>query len=334
MNGAEGRTYDEMRATLGYGAMSRGEINSQYKALITLLRGLDPKVDIRIANSIWAEQTFAPMIDAGFVNDAKEYFDAGVTALDFRAPTAPATINDWVRTSTNGRIEKVIDEIEPDLVMFLLNAIYFKGDWREGFDKRKTTTEGFQTLSGASVPTPMMHRTGMMRHARQGERTLVELGYGGDAFAMSIVLPAPGESVNDLAAALTPTLFQSLDAAGAEREVELTMPRFRMEWEGYFTEPLKAMGMRDAFIGGVANFSRLAPAKGDALYISYVKQNSFVDVNEVGTEAAAVTTVGVGVTSMPIRPVVRVDRPFLFAIRERLSGTLLFVGKIVEPKGG
>jgi serine protease inhibitor len=332
MNGAVGRTLEEMRTTLGYGTLSRDEINAKYKALIALLRGLDPKVDFRIANSIWTRQEFAPFVDPAFVQEQKDYFDASVSALDFAAASAPATINAWAKTNTNGKIEKVIDSIDDSLVMLLMNAIYFKGDWRHGFDKAKTKNEAFRTLRGTSVQVPMMRQVGKMRYATQGERTAVELAYGGDAFAMTIILPGPNESVNDLTGALTPALWQSIDAASSEREVELTMPRFRLEWEGMLKAPLQSMGMRQPFVEGQADFSRLSPSRGPDLFISYVKQNTFVDVNEVGTEAAAVTQVGIGIVSMPVRPIVRVDRPFLFVIRERLTGTLLFVGKIVEPK--
>jgi serpin B len=331
MNGAVGQTYEEMRATLGYGAMSRDEINANYKSLIALLQGLDAKVDFRIANSIWTRQSFAALVDPTFVQDARNYFDASVTSLDFTATSAPATINAWAKTSTNGKIDKVIESISDTLVMFLMNAIYFKGDWRNGFDKAKTQPEAFRTMGGATVQVPMMHQVETMRYANIGDRTAVELGYGGDAFAMTIILPAPNESVNDLAATVTPALWQSLDAASREQEVDLTMPRFRLEWKGQFKEPLKTMGMRQPFVEGGADFSRLSPSRGTELFISFVQQNTFVDVNEIGTEAAAVTTVGIGLTSMPVRPVVRVDRPFLFVIRERLTGTLLFVGKIVEP---
>lgn len=331
MNGAAGGTFDEMRTMLGYGAMSRESINQSYQALISLLRGLDPKVDVRIANSIWYSQRFAPAVAPAFLGDARQYFDATTAALDFGQPSAVKSINDWVKASTKGKIPSIVDALAPEIVMLLVNAIYFKGDWSASFDKAKTVPAPFTTEGGRTVSVSMMHRTGPARVGVHDGRTVVDLGYGGDAFTMSIVLPRENESVNTLVALLSPAVWTSTMAALRVGDVELSLPRFSLEWEATLNDPLKAMGMTAAFVPGGADFTRLAPTMGRELYLSFVKQKTFVDINEAGTEAAAATAVGVGVTSVPIRTVVRVDRPFVFAIRERLSGVILFMGKIVEP---
>lgn len=331
LNGASGTTYDEMRSTLGFGTMSRTEIITAYRDLIAMLRGLDPKVDFRIANSVWYRDTFASAIAPDFLSEAKSYFDATSAGLDFARPAAVQTINDWVTTATNGKIDSIIDSIGQEIVMLLVNAIYFKGDWREGFDRSKTANAPFTTLSGSTISVPMMHRTDTMRVGEFDGRTVVDLGYGGDAFTMTIVLPRVGETVNALVASLTPTVWSSAVASLAPGDVELSMPRFALKWEAELNDPLKAMGMPTPFVAGGADFTRLSPTQGRELYISYVKQKTYVDVNEVGTEAAAVTGVGIGVTSVPLRTVVNVNRPFVFAIRERLSGTMLFLGKVVAP---
>ncbi len=331
LNGAAGTTYDEMRATLGFGSMPRAEIITAFRDLIALLRGLDGKVDFRIANSIWYRDSFAPAVAPVFLTEAREYFDATSAGLDFTRPEAVTTINDWVKAGTNGKIDSIIDRISPEIVMLLVNAIYFKGDWRTAFDKSRTANAPFSTESGTQLSVPTMNRTGTMRVGTSDGRTIVDLGYGGDAFSMTIVLPRAGESVNTLVANLTPALWSSAVSSLAEGEVELSMPRFAMRWEAMLNDALKAMGMPTAFVAGGADFSRLSPTRGRELYISFVKQKTYVDVNEEGTEAAAVTGVGVGVTSVPQRTVVKVNRPFIFAIRERLSGTILFLGKIVAP---
>ncbi len=334
LNGAAGTTYDEMRTALGFGAMSRESIGASYRDLITLLRGLDPKVDLQIANAIWYEKRFGPSVAPSFLAEATQYFDATSSALDFASPASVKSINDWVALQTKGKITTIVDNLSPELVMLLVNAIYFKGDWRDAFDKAKTTSAPFTTEAGRIASVPTMFRSGTMRVGVSDGRTVVDLGYGGDAFSMTILLPRDGESVNTLVSSLTDATWSAAVASLAAGEVDLSMPRFTLAWEAMLTEPLKTMGMRAAFVPGGADFTRLSPTVGRDLYISFVKQKTYVNVNEVGTEAAAVTAVGIGITSFPVRRVVRVDRPFVFAIRERLTGTTLFMGKIVDPPPG
>ena len=330
MNGAAGTTYDEMRATLGFPAsMTSAQINASYRDLIALLRGLDRKVDFRIANSIWYRSSFGPVIAPSFLSEARDFFDARATGLDFNTPGAVTTINAWAKEATNGKIEKVLETISNQLVMFLINAIYFKGDWRDAFDRSKTRPEPFTPRTGASQTVQMMNRLGDARAVVHDGRTIVDLGYGGDAFSMTIVLPRPGEDVNAMIGSLGSDFWGALPAM-QPIEVELAMPRFTLQWEKQLNAELKRMGMPTAFVPGGADFTRLSPAAGRELFISFVKQNTFVDVNEVGTEAAAVTTIGIGITSAPSRFTIRVDRPFVFMLRERLSGTVLFIGKIVK----
>ncbi len=331
MNGTAGATQDEMRTTLGVGAMSRPDVLAAYRDLIAMLRALDSHVDFRIANSIFYRDTFGPAIEPTFLSESKSYFDATTAPLDFASASALATINGWAKTATNGKIEKVLDELSADLVMILMNAIYFKGDWREAFDPKQTVSTPFKLESGSTVSVPMMKRTDTMRVASVDGRTLVDLGYGGDAFSMTVILPREGESAQSLVNSLNATVWANAIAALRTADVDLSLPRFKMSWERKLNEPLQKMGMNLPFNAGQADFTRLSSTVGRNLFISFVKQNSFVDVNEVGTEAAAVTTIGIEVTSLPQRTVVRVDRPFVFALRERLSGTILFVGKIMNP---
>lgn len=330
MNGAAGQTYDEMRSALSFGTRSREEINASYRSLIDMLRGLDRTVDFRIANSIWYRAGFP--FEQSFLDESRQYFDAKVEGLDFNAPTAPGTINDWVTQSTNGKIEKIVDDrIDSDVVMYLINAIYFNGAWTTRFDKNKTRAEQFTTVSGQTAPIDMMRLTDTVRIAETSDLQVIELPYGGGAYAMTILLPRPGKSVTELVAGLTDASWHSAIATATAREIELQMPKFRLRWEALLNDPLQALGMQLAFLPREADFSRMSAVAGKDLYISRVKQKSYVDVHEEGTEAAAVTSVEIKVTCACGPPVIRIDRPFVFAIRERLSGTILFMGKIVRP---
>jgi serine protease inhibitor len=329
MNGAVGPTFEEMRTALAFGTATYDEVNQSYQSLIALLRGLDARVDFRIANAIFYRSTFGAAIEPSFLTDARQYFDADVQGLDFASPQAVGAVNDWAKSKTAGKIPKVIDSIGDTMVMLLLNAIYFKGDWRQGFDTGDTHDLPFTTVQGNTVTVPTMHRKGGFRLGAMTDAQVIELPYGGDAFAMTILLPRAGVSVNTFAEGLTPASWSAATSSLTESDLDIYLPKYRLVWEDTLNGALQRLGMRLAFIGDVADFSRLSRSAGPHLYISFVKQNAFVDVNEVGTEAAAVTTVGVGVTSLP--PQVRIDRPFVFALRERLSGTILFMGKVVDP---
>jgi serpin B len=328
MNGAQGQTVDEMRAALGFGTRPSTEINASYRSLIEMLRGLDSKVDFRIANSIWYRSGFP--FETTFLDESRQFFDARVSGLDFSAPSAVPAINDWVKQSTNGKIDAIVDgPIEPDIVMYLINAIYFNGSWTKRFDKAQTRSEPFNTVDGTTAPIVMMRRTGEVRVAQTADAQVIDLAYGGDAYAMTILLPRTGKAIRDVVAGLTAESWQAAVANVSTTSVELQLPKFTMKWEAKLNSPLQALGLQKAFAPGGADFTRMSQLRGKDLYISAVKQKSFVDVHEEGTEAAAVTSVEIGVTSAPAA--IRVDRPFVFAIRERLSGTILFVGKIVRP---
>ena len=331
MTGGAGTTFSEMRETLALPDRSMAALDSGYQALITLLRGLDPRVELRLANSLWYRTSFGPAISPAWTQELRTFFGARVGALDFGAPSAVSTINSWVDSSTAGRIKTIVDEIPASMVLYLINAIHFKGSWRDGFDARRTTPQPFTTHRGTTVQLPMMSRSGNFRVAAVSGRTVLELPYGGDAWALTVLLPAQGEPIDSLVARLTPTAWQSAvtSLADAPADAQIVLPKFSLTWEDQLNNELQAMGMRAPFRAGVADFTRLAPSIGRELFISDVKQKTFVDVNEEGTEAAAVTSVGISRTSLP--PTYRVDRPFVVAIRERLSGTLLFLGKVVRP---
>ena len=331
MNGAEGTTFTEMRSTLGFGPRSYEELNTAYRSLITLLRELDPKVEFKIANAIYYDLAdLGTAVEQTFLNESRDYFDAAVKGLDFRLPSTVDTVNAWANANTNGKIPRILDSIDQQIVMLLMNAIYFKGDWRAEFKTAETADLPFKALRGADVSVPTMHRKGGFRRGHVSNASVAELPYGGDAFVMTVLLPDEGVNINTFVAGLTAATWQQATANLADSEVDLYLPKFRLAWEDTLNDELKRLGMRQVFIPDGAEFTRISRSLGNHLYIDFVKQKAFVDVNEVGTEAAAVTVVGIGLTSAPVP--VQINRPFVFAIRERLSGTVLFLGKIVEPK--
>jgi serine protease inhibitor len=327
MNGANGTTLDEMRSTLGFGASELAEINAGYAGLMSLEEGLDPTTTFRIANSVWYRQDLS--VHQSFVDAVRETFDADVRASPFDASTV-TQVNAWVSEKTNGKIPTILDGIDPALVMFLINAIYFKGTWREQFDPNKTGDGSFAATTGAQTVKMMRQDDATIRLGAIPGATVGELIYGNGAFVMTVLLPetAGGGNVETLAAALDTTRWSAAIAGLTERTMDVALPKFRLEYERELKEDLMALGMRVPFgETGPADFTRMSPV-GDALQIAFVKHKTFVDVNEEGTEAAAVTNVGIEVVSLP--PCFCVDRPFLFAIRERFSGTILFMGKIVR----
>jgi len=328
--GAEGETYEAMRGGLGLSDMSREEIGASYRSMIGLLTELDPSVQMEIGNSVWLRTGFDP--EAAYLEEVEADFDARVSTLDFADPTAADTINAWVSEATGGEIEGIVTPpISPLTVAFLINAIYFRGDWTIQFDPADTRPGPFRREDGTVVTAPLMHLSdGEFPFAWTPEYTAVELPYGGEAFAMTLVLPPEGVSLADFVAELDADAWNQILVSLSPREPPVVLPKFRLEYDRQLNEVLKAMGMEPAFDPSVADFSRMhRDALDMQLHVSEVKQKAFVEVDEKGTTAAAVTSVEVGVTSAPIG--FTADRPFLFAIRERLSGTLLFTGLVYDP---
>jgi serine protease inhibitor len=331
-NGAAGATADTMRLTLGFDGLTRDEINTSYRSLIDLLRGLDPSVEFAIANSVWYRPEFA--LDSAFLDRTERYFDAAVRPLDFASPDAAPTINRWVSDATHGRITSIVDApIPPDIIAYLINAIYFKGTWTYQFPRDGTRPGPFYRADGTTRDVPMMRTPEPIpvQHAWTSEVEVLDLPYGGGAYRMTIVLPAVGVPLDSLVGALTQQQWDGWIGALDSTSLLVTMPKFQLAYEKSLVDALEALGMKVAFCRNWPaynpDFTAMYPPGGAC--ISNVKHKTWVDVNEEGTEAAAVTSVEIGYTSVP--PGITVDRPFLFAIRERLSGTIVFIGTIADP---
>lgn len=324
LNGAAGTTFDAMRSTLGFGALGQEEINEAYRTLMELLTDLDPQVRFDIANSVWTNRD-VPFHDA-FTQAVRAAFDARVESRDFADPATLSAINGWVSDSTEGLIERILDGLDPEMAAILINAIYFDGAWTTQFDPDDTRPHDFRPADGSTVRVDMMNLDAVKVPMGGGpDYQAVELPYGGGAFGMVVVVPS-GDA-RAFAADLDEARWESILGGLQVREADqISIPRLTIAFDGYLNEPLKAMGMGEAFHPG-ADFSRMSPI-GDRLCIDFVRQKTFIEVDERGTKAAAVTAVGIRPTSFNG---LIADRPFLFAIRERLSGTLLFVGVVGDP---
>lgn len=325
-NGAGGATATQMQDTLGLSELTIDEINQAYKDLITLFMGLDEQVAFNIANSVWYSSDLNPV--AEFMQNMITYFDAEVAGLNFSDSASVDTINDWVKDKTEEKIEEVIDSLDPSTVAVLANAIYFKGDWTIQFDPDDTIDDQFTTAAGNQVPCRMMYIDTDLAYARTEQYQAVDLKYGVGDYSMTLFLPAADVDIDDLIAGIDQQSYAEMTTGFIETEVTLQMPSFELEYVKSLGDILQLMGMTDAFDAGAADFSNLFEEVDS--YISEVLHKTYVKVDEVGTEAAAVTAVVIETLSANDNYMI-LDRPFIFVIRENNSGTIMFIGKIVDP---
>lgn len=324
LNGANTATAQEIQKTLKLDAQTLAEANQTYQNLMENLPRTDPKVTMTLANSVWYRNTF--QVATSFQDVLKQTFQAQVSAKDFNNPATVADINAWASKETNGKIPKVIEQIQPDNVMFLMNALYFKGDWQKQFKTEQTVDAPFKLASGGETTVRMMRLDHTFRRAFRSNYAAVELPYGSDKFAMTILLPAESTTADAVLNGFSSADWSQLQKDMQPSKIDFGLPKFTLNYEITLNKALTAMGMPTAFTDR-ADFTKINPAGG--LLLSFVKQNTFVAVDEKGTEAAAVTTGGVSTTSMPMPTLC--DRPFVFVIHEKTSGTVLFVGKIADP---
>ncbi|MDE0299214.1 MAG: serpin family protein [Candidatus Poribacteria bacterium] len=322
-NGAVGQTQRAMAEVLDIEGLGIDTVNRSNAALRNSLENTDPKVEIAIANSIWSSQgvDFNP----GFLDRNREFFEAEIGALNFNDPQATEIINGWVDTNTNGKINQIVQQIDPATLIFLINAIYFKGSWQKEFDKSATRDGIFHLSDGGQKRVKLMYRKGAYSHLRGENFEAARLPYGEGRVSMYIFLPDRDSNPNDVIEQLNAENWSHWLSQFQDRtdNSEMILPRFKLEYEVRLNEALTALGMGIAFVAG-ADFSGM----GTQLFISEVRHKTIIEVNEEGTEAAAVTAV-VGVKSLP--PAFRVDRPFIFAIHDDRTETILFLGIVVEP---
>jgi serpin B len=330
-NGAEGTTRDAMAGALQLGNMSLEEINQGYLDLIESLENADNLVKLSIADSIWVRDSFEPYVRQDFTRRVKEYFESEVFSRDFGNSQTPDEINGWISNQTDGKIDKMVDEISPELVMFLINAIYFKGEWVTSFNESATKEADFFLSDGSTVKADMMSTKGNFSYFEGEDFKAARFPYGRDKIAMYVFLPNKDVTLDSFVESLSQdTLENYVDRFSLVEGLEVKFPKFKLEYGvKRLNDVLEKLGMGIAFDPFNANFSGIAPKE---LFIDYVDHKAVIEVNEKGTVAAAATVVGISFSAVPADlPNFIVDRPFFFVIRDDRSGTILFMGKVVDP---
>lgn len=322
-NGAKGQTQTEIGNTLKLKDLTIRELNEYYKTMQSSLLTIDPSTKLSIANAIWYREGFK--VKPEFLKVNSENFNAYVKELNFNKPWALDTINNWCSKSTKGLIPTILDEIPGDAMMYLMNAVYFKGIWRDQFDKSKTISANFTNELGKDVKINMMVKNDTFAYNSDEYAQYIDLPYGNKAFSMTVILPNKTLTVNDILNRLTAQSIKSILQDMSQRHVDLKLPRLKIENSSKLNDPLISMGMPQAFDANLADFTGIADQR---LFISEVIHKTYITVDEEGTEAAAVTSIGMEVTSMPQYIDFNVNKPFIFFIREKSTGIILFMGKV------
>ncbi len=330
-NGAAGTTRAELRQVLGTTGMSSAAVNAANKDIAQTLRSANAGAMLSIANALWYRP--GTTVEPPFIICNREFYGATVEALDFGDPHAPDIINSWAAAQTQGKIPRIADEmIDPAHTrLFLADAIYFKGKWASPFALKDTQARPFHLRGGRQKMIPMMALTKTFDHRKGQGYQAVRLPYEGSNLAMYVVLPDDNSSLENILGLLSADAWRRAARAGfSSREGSIVLPKFTIEYGVELRGPLQALGVKAAFDASNADFSGIAPE----LYISAARQRTFVEVNEEGTEAAAVSAVGVALTSLqpaskPFQMIV--DRPFLFLIEDRHNEVILFMGTVFDP---
>ena len=325
-NGAEGETKKAMAEALEFNEISIEELNQSFKDLLTGIQNADSEIELNIANSIWLRKGFSCKED--FINKNKEYFNSEVKKIDFSNPNAPGIINGWIKEETKGKIEKMIDKIHKDVVMYLINAIYFKGNWTYEFSEDATIEDDFYLLDGSTKKVPMMSQTEDLMYFKGSNFSITKLPYGSEKIAMYVILPDEGTNPDDIIGSLNASKWNEYISSLSQENVLISMPRFKMEYGiKLLNDALKNLGMEIAF-GPSADFSGIS----HGIFISRVLHKAVIEVNEEGSEAAAATVVEMEKTAMPTDIVEFIaNRPFIFIIADERIGSILFMGKVVNP---
>ncbi|MFH0842674.1 MAG: serpin family protein [Bacteroidota bacterium] len=326
LNGAKGETLDAMLEALRVTGLTPEELNVSYQKLTEALLSVDKRVIMQIANSVWSRDDFA--VKEAFIDILETYYDAESKAFKAGDPQTPVIINNWIEDNTNGLIKDMIDVIPADVVMLLVNAIYFKGMWKYQFDKTETDDLPFYKNGNVAADVPTMSLEKNLRTYRGEDFILAELPYGQGNFVMDIILPDEYDGISSLLPEMNETSFSTWIGQAYETKVDLYLPRFKYKYKTELKDILTDMGMGLAF-SDYADFTNIAD---DNLAISEVLHQTFVETNEEGTEAAAATVVTMSNTSAPADPMVfRADHPFIYIIRETTTNSIIFIGVVTDP---
>ncbi len=329
-NGADKDTKTEMEKAMKLNGLTTEQINNSYKMLISALQSLDKEVVFEIANAIFYAEGFSVKPD--FLNINKTVYNAEVQKLNFGSPNAVPAINGWVAEKTHDKIKSIIDQLNPLDRMVLVNAIYFNGIWKNKFEEKGTHLLNFTKTGGVNIEVPTMKKEEKLNYTSNSLFSAVKIPYGNGQYNMIVMLPASNKNSQDLINELTPDKWNNwMKNFEVKDPVVVKMPRFKFAFETKLMNVLAQMGMVKAFQAGMADFSKIS---NEELYISSAVHKSFIDVNENGTEAAAVTGLTFTTTSAgnePPKTYFNVDKPFVFAITEKDTDVILFIGEVRNP---
>jgi len=328
--GTNGETLAEMTTALELDSLDSSSIDANYLKLIETLQNADPNVKLAIANSLWVDQDFT--LKEEFINDAKQFYLAEVSNLDFGDSQAVNIINQWVAKNTNDKIPQIVDSLSAEDVLYLINAIYFKGSWSNKFDPEATTEAPFYSDPDSSQPHQMMNQQGDYRYYENDRFQAVRIPYGKkQELGMYIFLPQETSDLQTFNQQLNLNNWQEWLSQMRSRPGNITIPRFELEYESDLQDVLSALGIKSLFSASQADFSAMSDQK---VAVDRIKHKTVIEVNEEGTEAAAVTSIGIRVTSVEPENIpfkMNVNRPFFFAIRDDITNSILFIGNLVEP---
>jgi serpin B len=333
--GARGNTAKEMAETLHF-TLDNQRLHPAYGELIRKIQGADKKrnYELAVANSLWGVKT-GLSLDPTFLGIAQTDYQAGFRLVDFAndAEGARRSINGWVEDKTHKKIEDLIPKglITNSTRLVLVNAIYFKGDWSVPFPKSATKPDDFTIPGEPAFKVPMMNHTFGARYMENADFQLAQFMYKDDEVSMVVILPKKKDGLPETEKKLSAkALAQSLALASPTR-LQVAMPMFKMTEEFSLAADLAKLGMQDAFLPGVANFTRMDADASTSLFISTVVHKAFVEINEKGTEAAGAT--GVILNAKSGAQEFRADHPFLFVLRHNATGSILFMGRVIDPRG-
>lgn len=329
-NGAAHATKDSIAQTLQLAGIDINDLNAVCNALITQLPGEDNRVQLAIANSLWYNQnSYQPL--PSFLTTVQNSYVATMQPLDFSNGSSVNTINKWVADNTNNKIPKVMDALSADDMMYLVNAIYFNGAWKTRFSASGTHNDAFHVEGGGMKMVPFMEDKLITRFYANDQFSIAELPYGGgSSYSMFVVLPKQEQSMLTFAAQMNETVLADAIDKMDSAEVEIVLPKWEYSYDIPDMKPeLSMLGMGNAF-SKEADFSNMYNANQIKPYITKAVHKAYIKVNEEGTEAAAVTAIGVGTTSSSTN-FFKADHPFLYTIIEKQTGVVLFTGIINAP---
>jgi serpin B len=331
-NGADKNTKAQFESLLGGGKLTVNKLNDNYYTLTQRLQSIQ-NGKMKIANSIWYRKDEKLKIQQSFLQTNANFFGTGAIQLDFTKPSTAAKINDWVKSNTDGKIDKMVDKIEPNTMMYLINALFFEADWQTPYKASDTWQEAFHA-QGGDIQTNFIHSSEVYLHDQTARGILKS--YKDNRFSFVAILPNEGTQLKDYVKSMTGKSFLSFLKSQERGRVETFMPKFKYDFAVGLNAPLKMLGLTEGFNPEKADFTKMGTSSDGKLYISDVLHKTFIQVDELGTKAGAATktemaTSAAAPTSSAVNKPVILNRPFVFAIIDNESSLPIFLGAIEKP---